>query len=66
MGKTASRTMRHITDHVCIALFADSEGRTPLHWAVDRGHLDVVEVLLKGEADVNAKVHIHFALDHTS
>lgn len=35
---------------------ADSEGRTPLHWAVDRGHLDVIEMLTSRKADVNAKV----------
>ncbi|KAL3653660.1 Acyl-CoA-binding domain-containing protein 1 [Castilleja foliolosa] len=33
----------------------DSEGRTPLHWAVDRGHLNVTTVLLDKNADVNAK-----------
>ncbi|CAI9086931.1 OLC1v1020867C1 [Oldenlandia corymbosa var. corymbosa] len=33
----------------------DSEGRTPLHWAVDRGHLNVAELLLDRGADVNAK-----------
>ncbi|KAK6155565.1 hypothetical protein DH2020_009813 [Rehmannia glutinosa] len=33
----------------------DSEGRTPLHWAVDRGHLSVTELLLNKNADVNAK-----------
>ncbi|XP_017422262.1 acyl-CoA-binding domain-containing protein 1 isoform X2 [Vigna angularis] len=33
----------------------DSEGRTPLHWAVDRGHLNVTELLLSKNADVNAK-----------
>ncbi|KAK7282546.1 hypothetical protein RIF29_11426 [Crotalaria pallida] len=33
----------------------DSEGRTPLHWAVDRGHLDVTELLVGKNADVNAK-----------
>nr|XP_043608427.1 acyl-CoA-binding domain-containing protein 1-like [Erigeron canadensis] len=31
----------------------DSEGRTPLHWAVDRGHIDVAELLLSRNADVN-------------
>ncbi|PWA35723.1 acyl-CoA binding protein 1 [Artemisia annua] len=31
----------------------DSEGRTPLHWAVDRGHIDVAELLLNRNADVN-------------
>lgn len=33
----------------------DTEGRTPLHWAVDRGHLNAVEVLAKANADMNAK-----------
>lgn len=38
---------------------ADSEGRTPLHWAVDRGHLNVTELLIGRNADVNAKVFIN-------
>ncbi|KAH6822185.1 acyl-CoA binding protein 2 [Perilla frutescens var. hirtella] len=33
----------------------DSEGRTPLHWAVDRGHLNITALLLNKNADVNAK-----------
>ncbi|KAF3432792.1 hypothetical protein FNV43_RR23894 [Rhamnella rubrinervis] len=33
----------------------DSEGRTPLHWAVDRGHLNMTELLVSRNADVNAK-----------
>ncbi|KAL1203103.1 Acyl-CoA-binding domain-containing protein 2 [Cardamine amara subsp. amara] len=33
----------------------DSEGRTPLHWAIDRGHLDIAKVLVEKNADVNAK-----------
>ncbi|KAL4297467.1 hypothetical protein GQ457_12G006740 [Hibiscus cannabinus] len=33
----------------------DSEGRTPLHWAVDRGHLKITEALISRNADVNAK-----------
>ncbi|XP_027110030.1 acyl-CoA-binding domain-containing protein 1-like [Coffea eugenioides] len=33
----------------------DSEGRAPLHWAVDRGHLNVTELLLSKGADINAK-----------
>ncbi|XVF53363.1 hypothetical protein PTKIN_Ptkin05aG0093300 [Pterospermum kingtungense] len=36
----------------------DSEGRTPLHWAVDRGHLKITEALISKNADVNAKVII--------
>ncbi|PPD73832.1 hypothetical protein GOBAR_DD29240 [Gossypium barbadense] len=33
----------------------DSEGRTPMHWAIDRGHLKFAEALLSRNADVNAK-----------
>ncbi|KAL2550807.1 Acyl-CoA-binding domain-containing protein 1 [Forsythia ovata] len=33
----------------------DSEGRTPLHWAVDRGHVNVIELILNNNADLNAK-----------
>ncbi|XP_021909327.1 acyl-CoA-binding domain-containing protein 2 [Carica papaya] len=33
----------------------DSEGRTPLHWAVDRGHINIVEALVSNNADINAK-----------
>lgn len=45
----------------------DSEGRTPLHWAVDRGHLKLVEILLSKNADVNAKdnegqTSLHYAV----
>ncbi|XP_062227171.1 acyl-CoA-binding domain-containing protein 4-like [Phragmites australis] len=33
----------------------DSEGRTPMHWAVDRGHLNAVEILANSNADLNAQ-----------
>ncbi|KAM1254185.1 hypothetical protein ACFX2J_041969 [Malus domestica] len=33
----------------------DSEGRTPLHWAVDRGHLNMTELLVSKNANVNEK-----------
>ncbi|KAM3298985.1 hypothetical protein ACQJBY_040469 [Aegilops geniculata] len=33
----------------------DSRKRTPLHWAVDRGHLGAVELLVLSNADVNAQ-----------
>ncbi|KAK9075236.1 hypothetical protein SSX86_003557 [Deinandra increscens subsp. villosa] len=34
---------------------ADSEGRTALHWAVDRGHFETAELLLSRNTDVNLK-----------
>lgn len=42
---------------VIVLLIADSEGRTALHWAVDRGHLNITEALVKEKADINAKVN---------
>ncbi|KAF7830740.1 acyl-CoA-binding domain-containing protein 1 [Senna tora] len=41
---------------IAIALL-NSEGRTPLHWAVDRGHLNVTELLVSKNANVNAKLN---------
>jgi len=35
---------------------SDSEGRTPLIWAVDRGSLSAVEILVAKGAEINAKV----------
>jgi ankyrin repeat protein len=32
------------------------KGYTPLHLAADRGHLDVVQFLIKSGADANLKV----------
>ncbi|ESQ43155.1 hypothetical protein EUTSA_v10014004mg [Eutrema salsugineum] len=45
----------------------DSEGRTPLHWAIDRGHLNVAKALVDKKADVNAKdnegqTSLHYAV----
>ena len=45
---------------VCSYDGLDTEGRTPLHWAVDRGHLSAVEVLAKANADLNAKVYWNY------
>ncbi|KAJ3692993.1 hypothetical protein LUZ60_012088 [Juncus effusus] len=33
----------------------ETEGRSPLHWAVDRGNHDIISTLLSANADVNAK-----------
>ncbi|XP_025940421.1 acyl-CoA-binding domain-containing protein 6 isoform X6 [Apteryx rowi] len=35
---------------------ADEEGRALLHWACDRGHKELVSVLLQHAADVNSQV----------
>lgn len=40
--------------------YADSDGRTALHWAVDRGHLHAVELLVSKGAQINAKVRYAF------
>ncbi|XP_028821266.1 acyl-CoA-binding domain-containing protein 6-like [Denticeps clupeoides] len=33
----------------------DEEGRALLHWACDRGHKDLVSVLLQNNADINSQ-----------
>ncbi len=38
--------------------FADSDGRTPLIWAADRGELSAVEILLAKGAEINAQVRL--------
>jgi ankyrin repeat protein len=45
---------------VWLMMVSDSEGRTPLHWAVDRGHLNAVEVLANANADLNAQASYAF------
>ncbi|KAJ0963826.1 hypothetical protein J5N97_028948 [Dioscorea zingiberensis] len=52
-GKT-QELLSYIENGVSVNL-RDSEGRTPLHWAVDRGHFDSVETLIGKNADINAK-----------
>ncbi|KAG9459183.1 hypothetical protein H6P81_003691 [Aristolochia fimbriata] len=44
--------LKYIEDGVSVNL-RDSEGRSPLHWAVDRGHVNNVELLIRKGADVN-------------
>ncbi|XXG85616.1 hypothetical protein AAC387_Pa11g0661 [Persea americana] len=50
----ADDLLKHIAAGVSVNL-NDSEGRTPLHWAVDRGHLNVIDLLVGRNADVNAQ-----------
>jgi len=38
-----------------LVMSKDSEGKTPLHYAVLNGHKDVVELLLNYKADINVK-----------
>ena len=37
----------------------DDFGRTPLHFAVSKGHPAVMKLLIDRGADVNAKEHVH-------
>ena len=59
-----TRDLKDLLDLInCLfIMLADSEGRTPLHWAVDRGHLKITEALVSRNADVNAKVIIFIAV----
>lgn len=46
----------------------DTDGLTPLHWAVDRGHADLAEFLLSRKADIDAQdseqtTPLHYAVD---
>jgi ankyrin repeat protein len=45
-----------------MVLSSDTEGRSPLHWAVDCGHLSAVEALAKANADLNAKVNWNYCI----
>jgi ankyrin repeat domain-containing protein 50 len=44
-----------ISEHARLISRKDNYGRTPLFWAVNRGHRDIAEVLLDHGARVNAK-----------
>ena len=39
-----------------ISKIADSEGRAPLHWAVDHAHVKAAELLMSRNSNVNLKV----------
>ena len=44
-----------LNDNPDLVFSKDNNGQTPLHWAVYRGHKNVVELLLARKAEVNAK-----------
>jgi ankyrin repeat protein len=45
-----------LLDHGSPVDVKDSDGRTPLIWAADRGELSAVEILLAKGAAINAQV----------
>ncbi|KMZ67150.1 Acyl-CoA Binding Protein [Zostera marina] len=50
----AEDLIKHLENGVSVNL-RDSDERTALHWAVDRGHLHLVDILISNGADINAK-----------
>ncbi|GCB65311.1 hypothetical protein scyTo_0013441 [Scyliorhinus torazame] len=59
-------------DHILKALLSknvdvnlkDEEGRALLHWACDRGHKDLVDMLLQQKAEINSRGTKDFAGDY--
>lgn len=48
-------TSRPLEDRIALVNTCDEEGVYPIHWAADRGNLDIVDVLLENGANVNQK-----------
>ena len=44
-----------MTPYTGLVIFVFQLKMTPLHWSTEKGHLNVVEVLLKAGADVNCE-----------
>ena len=44
-----------LKDHPDLVFSKDKEGRMPLLWTTEMGHMDVAELLLANKADVNAR-----------
>ena len=44
-----------LNDNPFLVFSKDGTGETPLHWAIERGHKDVAELLLARKAEINAK-----------
>jgi hypothetical protein len=44
----------------------DWNGDTPLHWAVENGHIEIIRLLLQNGADVNAKSRIGMTPVHSA
>ena len=46
---------KHLDSGADVNVKNDEDGRTPLHYAVYKGHKEIVELLIANGADVNAK-----------
>ncbi len=58
-----SRLQHHLDDNPALANAARNEDhKTPLYWAARNGHSDIVEILIRNGANVNAKASRRSAL----
>ena len=52
----ANQTLWMCVHTLVLVWGSDETGRTALHWAADRGHVSIVEVLVGGGAAVDLEV----------
>jgi hypothetical protein len=45
----------------CTEIHSPQDGRTPLHFAADHGHMEVLAALIAGKADIEAKTTVRGA-----
>ena len=50
--------VRSLLDRGAEVNLAQGDGMTPLHWAAERGHASVADLLISASADVEAKTRI--------
>ena len=57
-------TVIHIDffNHLFYLLLILSQGMALLHWACDRGHIDVINFLISHDADINIQVRFYHAV----